>query len=51
MAQGGEMYDIPHAVNFFKDLNLLPEPCMYISEITHHIKLHTQKLEQTNAIT
>jgi hypothetical protein len=52
-AQRGEMYDLPHAANFSKDLNLLPELCVYtcISETIDHIKLHTQKLEQTNAIT
>jgi hypothetical protein len=34
----------------FKDLNIFPVTCMYISEIISHIKLHTEKLEQNAAI-
>jgi hypothetical protein len=34
----------------FKDLNILPLACMYISEIICHIKLHTDKLEQNTEI-
>jgi hypothetical protein len=31
----------------FKDLNILPVPCMYISEIICHIKLHIEKWNKT----
>jgi hypothetical protein len=34
----------------FQDLNILPVPCMYISEVVCHIKLHIEKLEQNNPI-
>jgi hypothetical protein len=34
----------------FKDLNLLPLPCMYIFEIIYYIKSDLGKLEQNNAI-
>jgi hypothetical protein len=34
----------------YKDLNILLVPCMYISEIIHHIKLHTEKFEQNATI-
>jgi hypothetical protein len=29
---------------------MLPVPCMYVSEIICHIKLHIEKLEQNAAI-
>jgi hypothetical protein len=32
----------------FKDLNLLPLPCMYIFGIVCHTKLNLEKLEQNN---
>jgi hypothetical protein len=34
----------------FKDLNILPVPCMHISEIVYHIKWHIEKLEHNTAI-
>jgi hypothetical protein len=34
----------------FKDLNMLPVSCMYISEVVCHIKLHIEKPEQNTAI-
>jgi hypothetical protein len=34
----------------FKDLNILPLACMFISEIICHIKLHIDKLEQNTEI-
>jgi hypothetical protein len=34
----------------FKGPNILPVPCMYISEAVCHIKLHIEKLEQNTAI-
>jgi hypothetical protein len=32
------------------DLNILPVPCVYISEIIYQIKLHIEKLEQNAVI-
>jgi hypothetical protein len=37
-------------MQLFKDLNLLPLPCMYIFEIVCYIKSNLEKLEQNNAI-
>jgi hypothetical protein len=37
-------------IQLFEDLNILPVPCMYISEIICHMKLHIEKLEESAAI-
>jgi hypothetical protein len=42
--------DICHVSNLFKDLNILPLPCMHVSEILCHIKVRIEKLEQNAAI-
>ena len=34
----------------FKDLNLLPLPCMYIFGIVCHVKLRLEKSEQNNVV-